>query len=96
MCNHFVRERKVVQKKLSPRLIVYFDLVLDPSMQLEGQATDVKLVTELPIGPVMNMDLLEAKNSQKQTLRHTEDAKPLVSCPIYSAGISTEGFEFVN
>ena len=36
------------------------------SKQLEVQATDVKSVTELAIGPVMNMDLLEAKNSRNQ------------------------------
>ena len=54
------------------------DRVLRPrpgSKQLEGQATDVKLVTELPIGPVMNMDLLEEKKYAKTKPSDTEQSQ---------------------
>ena len=62
------------------------DRVLRPrpgSKQLEGQATDVKLVTELPIGPVMNMDLLEAKKSRKQNPQTQSSRK--TSCKLSSS-----------
>ena len=58
------RKKGRVKETITPS-----DRVLRPrpgSKQLEVQATDVKLMTELAIGPVMNMDLLEAKTSQNQ------------------------------
>ena len=76
-------ERK---KGRTKETITLSDRVLRPrpgSKQLEGQATDVKLVTELPIGPVMNMDLLEAKNSRKQNPQTQSSRK--TSCKLSSS-----------
>ena len=55
------RKKGRVKETITPS-----DRVLRPrpgSKQLEVQATDIKSMTELAIGPVMNTDLLEAKNS---------------------------------